>query len=105
MRAGLLRHRVSLQASAETRGSDGEITRTWVTVTTVWASVAPTGGKEYVSEDMLKAAASHLITTRYRPGLDTSMRVLFGTRVFNIESIVNKDERDRELVLVCQEAL
>jgi SPP1 family predicted phage head-tail adaptor len=105
MRAGSLRHQVVLEASAEARGTDGEVTLSWVTVATVWASIEPTKGKEYISEDIIKAAATHLVTIRYLPVLDPSMRVTFGARVFGIQSIIDKHERRRELVLVCVEEL
>ena len=40
---------------------------------------------------------------RYHPGITTATRVHFKGRVFHVASIVNREERDIELVLTCRE--
>lgn len=39
----------------------------------------------------------------YHPGITTATRVHFKGRVYHVDSIVNRDERDVELVLTCRE--
>ena len=44
-----------------------------------------------------------LLTGAFHPGITTASRVQFGGRVFHVVSVVNRDERDLETVLVCTE--
>jgi hypothetical protein len=39
----------------------------------------------------------------YHPGITTATRVHFKGRVYHVDSIVNREERDVELVLTCRE--
>jgi Phage head-tail joining protein len=40
---------------------------------------------------------------RYHPGITTATRVHFKGRTFHVDAIVNREDRDRELVLSCRE--
>ena len=45
-----------------------------------------------------------LLTGRFHPGINTATRVHFGNgRIFQVDSVVNREERDVELVLACRE--
>lgn len=45
-----------------------------------------------------------LLTGRFHPGINTATRVHFGDgRIFHVESVINRDERDVELVVSCRE--
>jgi hypothetical protein len=45
-----------------------------------------------------------LLAGRYHPGINTATRVTFATgRIFHVDSVINRDERDVELVVVCRE--
>lgn len=46
---------------------------------------------------------SHQIRIMYRPGVLESWRVKFGKRYFNIVSIVNVEEKNEFLDLICKE--
>jgi SPP1 family predicted phage head-tail adaptor len=105
MRSGPLRHRITIEAPVETQGSDGSMTTTWETFLTAWASIEPLIGREYFAQQREQAAVSHKIRMRYRPGITHKMRVAWGTRVFEIESVLNVGERNREIVLMCGEAV
>ena len=104
MRAGLLRCRITIEAAAETQGSDGSILTTWETFASAWASIEPLIGREYFAQQREQATVSHKIRMRYQPGIThRGMRVTWGTRLFEIESVLNVGERDREIVLMCSE--
>lgn len=105
MRAGELRHRVTLQQPAETRNEYGEAERTWSHVATVWAAVEPLSGREYFDSQQRQAAVSTRITLRYQPGITPHMRVLFGARVYEIDSVIDIEERHREMQLMCAEQI
>lgn len=103
MRAGKLRHRVIIQKATETRDAHGGITRTWADVSTVWASVEPLSGREFLDASQTEADISHRVRIRHYDDLTPSHRIVHGGRHLNIETIMNRDERDIELELMCKE--
>jgi SPP1 family predicted phage head-tail adaptor len=105
MRAGPLRCRVTIEEPAETQGADGAILTAWETFATTWASVEPLIGKEYFAQQREQATVSHKIRMRHIAGITHKMRIAWGTRLFEIESVLNVGERNREIVLMCSETL
>lgn len=103
MQAGRLRQRVRIQEPVDAQNGLGEMIRAWSTVATVWAAVEPLRGREFFDAEQVQAEISHRVRLRYRPGVDATMRVLFGSRVFQIQSVIDVDERRRELQLMCRE--
>jgi len=105
MRAGDLRHRITLQQKTETRDSFGAVIETWNDVATLYASIEPLRGKEFFDAQQVNAEVTIRIRIRYRSGVTPNMRVLFGTRTFDIQSVINVDERNREMILMCREVI
>lgn len=103
IRAGQLRHSVTIQRAIETRGADGSTAQTWITYASVFAAIEPVSGREYFAAQAEGSDVTHRVTIRYIKGLTTKDRVLFGTRTFDIESILNTGELNAELVLMCSE--
>jgi SPP1 family predicted phage head-tail adaptor len=102
MEAGKLRHRLIFQEKAATVNSLGE-PLTWTTSFTVWGSVEPLSGREFFEAKQVQAQVSHRVRIRYRSGVAPSMRILYGTRAFDIQEVIDTEERHAELVLMCQE--
>lgn len=106
MRAGALRHRVRIQTRSATADNYGEPAQTWTTThTDVPASVEPLSGREMITAAAVQSAITHRVRMRYAAGVDAAARVLFGTRVLDVQSVINVDERGRELELMCTEGL
>ena len=104
MKAGKLRKRVAIQSRTDSVSDETMApTQTWTTVATVWASVEPLSGQEGIQANQLNAELSHRVTIRYYSGLTAAYRILWGTRVLRIVSVLNTDERNREMVLSCME--
>ena len=101
--AGKLRHRLSIQEPAKTRAGDGTVSESWLTLAVVWASVAPIRGRELIEAQRFESQVTHRVRMRYYAGLTAQHRLLFGTRVLNIESVLNKEERNVEMELMCRE--
>ena len=102
---GKMRHRVALQAESRAPDAAGGYAVTWTTVATVWARIEPQGAGETVAAGQLTAPVSHRVTVRRRSDISptASMRLLFGSRVFDIRGVLNQDEGNRYLVLICEE--
>lgn len=105
MRAGHLRHRIVIQQSIITRDSYGQPVASWVSVATVWAAIEPLSGRELIAAQAVQSEITTRISLRYLPGITSAMRVVHGTRIYNIKTLLNLDERNRELQLMCSEGL
>lgn len=105
MKAGDLRHQVTIQRLVQGQGASGEVTLTWTPFATVWGAVEPLSGREYWQAQQTASETSIRVRVRYLAGVVPTMRVLYGSRVFEILSIVDQEERHRELQLMCRELI
>lgn len=103
MRAGQLRHRVTIQAQTTTQDEYGQPVQTWSDVATVWASVEDLSGREFFAAQQIAAEVTTRVTIRYRAGIEPDMRVIAGGRTLDIRSVQDPDGRRRQLVLMCRE--
>ena len=103
MRAGRLRYKVTIQEVAETTDSYGSFTESWTTYGTVWAEIDPPKGREYFAAGQKQAEVTTRIRIRYLSGVTPKMRVLFGSRILKINSVIDTDERNIEQILMCVE--
>lgn len=110
MRAGELRHRVTLQKRTSNQSALGDQKNDWSDVATLWAGIEPVSGREVFLGDGMRVEISHVITVRYRAALAdpqalTAMRIIYQGRNFNIHAPLNTEERNFELQLLCSEGL
>jgi len=103
MRAGRLRHRIEIQQDTPVRNDMGEPVPGWATIHTVWASITPVGGQERFSNNKESAEVSHKIKIRYLAGLSPAMRIKYGTRIFDIQNVLNYDERNADMEILALE--
>jgi len=104
MRIGKLRHRITFQQRTTTQNSYGELTETWADYATRWASVEPLKGREYFSAKQTQAEVDVRFRCRYLSGLNTAdFRIKYGSRIYDIVSIINVDERNKELIIMAKE--
>ncbi len=104
---GARRHRIELQEEVKPADTGGGYTLSWATRATVSASIKPVSGSEQLRSAQLEARVTHKIETRYRRdvALTAKWRVKFGTRVFNIRTVINEDERGRTWILKVDEGM
>ena len=89
MNPGELRHRITLQRLTTTTNENGFEMEEWTDVKTVWASITNLHGKEYYEAAAIQMENTVKFTVRYIKDLDTSMRILFKDKQYNITSIDN----------------
>jgi len=89
VRLGKLRHRISIEPVAETQGSDRSSIESWLTYATVQASIESMSGREYSDAQTTQADITHRIYLRYVSGVIPKMRVKYGTRIFDVLSVIN----------------
>lgn len=105
VRAGRLRHRVTIQTRSQSVNEYGEPSNSWSELDQVWAAIEPINGDERVEmqSSARQGHTSHRVTVRYLANVDATDRVLFGSRVLEIVSVLNFDEKDEFLTLLCRE--
>ena len=105
MRAGDLRQRVIIQIAQKSQNALGEWVDTWTTWATVWAAIEPNTGRRYYEALQASSEVSGVVRIRYRDGVLPTMRLLYGSRVLEIVSIVHPKEARQELHLMYKEKL
>lgn len=102
---GELNRRITLQARSTSKSAFGAQVATWSDVATVWARIEPRAGAEPIEAGSLRGVLSHVIRIRYRSGVVPAMRVLYGSRILDVTSVVDVDEAHVALDLYCAEGL
>jgi SPP1 family predicted phage head-tail adaptor len=105
VKIGKLRHSITIEQVAGTQDSDGSLIETWSSFANVQASMEPISGREYFAAQTTQADVTHRICMRYLAGVIPKMRVKYGSRIFDILSVININERNRELQLMCKESI
>ena len=105
IRAGRLRHRLTLQSKSETRDAYGSAIISWVDEVTLWGAIEPLSGKEYFSQSSVQAESKVRIVIRFYSGISTTWRVKNDGLYYDIKDVLNENSRDRMLVLMCSEGV
>lgn len=106
-RAGLRRHKVTIQSATEASDSYGGTTQTWATYATRWACIEPLSGREFFSAQQVNSELTSKISIDYdsiTAAITPKMRVTYNSRTFRIISPpINVGEANREVLLMCAE--
>ena len=105
MRSGRLRHRLLLQSKVVTRDSYGAAIITWADQATVWGAIEPLSGTEYFSQAQVQDEAKVRIVIRFYDGVDTTWRVKHDNKYYDLVDVLNHDEKDRMLTLMCRQGV
>ncbi|MEX6663692.1 phage head closure protein [Pseudomonas sp. W2-17] len=107
MRAGKLRHHVMLQRAEYSQDPvTGEVTPSWVEVGKVWAAIEPLSAREFIAAAAGQSEVAARIVIRYRPGITSTMRVLYRGKVYNIQGVLaDMDSGLDYLTLPCSEGV
>jgi SPP1 family predicted phage head-tail adaptor len=93
VRAGDLRHRVTIESATRTSDGAGGATVAWEPIAEVWAAIWPRTVDEDFTLDRVAGTASHDIWIRYRADVKPDMRIRFGTRLFDILGAIDVEDR------------
>ena len=108
LEAGRLDKRITIEVPGP-RVPDGKggFTESWTNLTPngYWAAIEPATASNVERRvgHQVEAKVSHLVTVRYLAGVLTTGRVLYRSRIFWIRGIANRDERNVQLTLACEE--
>lgn len=87
MRAGKLRHRITIQQQAEVQDASGDTSLQWIDfATAVPASWLAGPGREFMAAESIRAEVAGRFETRWIDGVTAKMRVLFDGAVYNLKA-------------------
>jgi SPP1 family predicted phage head-tail adaptor len=90
MRAGALRHRVTIEEPIiEIDSDDGMQSQTWEPFASmISAEIVPLSGRELIAAQAVQSRVTTRIRIRNRPGVTAAMRVVHRQSIYNIAAIV-----------------
>lgn len=103
MRAGRLRHRITLERPPTAADELGEPDGAWVEVATVWAAVDPLTARELLAGGQVEHACTHRVRMRWLSGVTSAMRVVHAGRTLAVRGVRDIEERQVEIELLCEE--
>lgn len=105
MRAGQLRHLIILQKPTTVKGSMGEELITYVDeIKNVPAFIEPLTGGEYFAAKRLQEIITIKIIIRYMTKVfDSTWRIKWGDKIYLIDTIINVNQMNKELIIMCKE--
>lgn len=92
MQPGTLRERVELQRPDETRNYLGEVTQTWVTYATRYASVMTLRSREALNAGQANLSITHKVRLRKVDELKPSHRLRWRGRTLLISSVLEHEQ-------------
>ena len=89
MKSEELKHRITLQILETLTSENGFEIETWLDFKDLWAAVTNLHGREYFEAAAVQAENTVKFTIRYTDEIETTMRILFKGKPYNITSIDN----------------
>ena len=111
MRAGNLRHRITFQQLTVANDTYGHSNETWTNQINTRAAIWPLRGVEQIEALKLDNEVTHKIRVRYHKDIHPKMRIKFedkrkdSTRYFDIQSLLNFDERNKYYDILATEEI
>lgn len=89
MRAGRLRHQVSLQERQTKRDPvTGDVLSVWVEIAKLWAEVVALSARDFIAAGVNQSKVVARITIRHREHINANMRILHRGKAYNIEGVL-----------------
>jgi SPP1 family predicted phage head-tail adaptor len=102
MNAGKLKKLITIQQQSATQDEYGAQIITWSSFgVDRWADVEPLQGREYFAGHQMQSKIDTRFILRYTSGITQKMRILHNSLAYDIYSIINVGERNRELHILC----
>lgn len=104
MRIGDLDKIINIESSTKIADGIGGFTEIYRTqCSNIFAAIWPISVKEQIQAKKMSSEITHRIRIRYRRVLKSDWRIKFGDRYFAITGIINPNEANEILELLCKE--
>lgn len=107
MRAGDLRHRITLQRPQHMQDPvTGAMNVSWAEVAKTWARIEPLSARDFIAAASNQSKVSARIVIRYRSGIDSTMRIVHRDKIYSIEGVLADPKSGLDyLTLPCSEGV
>ena len=105
MNLNKLDKRITIQKTVKASDNVGGFTTTWADIVTVWAAIWPVSAREQVRDKQTVGEISHRVRIRFRRAVRSTYRIQYKRRYFSILGIVNPDEDNTWLDILCKEVI
>ena len=105
-RVGSLRNKITIQNTNLYKDSHGGFTTGRSTHVTAFAKITPKAGRQIFNEstgEKVENPHTFEFLIRYRSGITTTMRILFGSRTFDIVKINNENDYNNFITITAIE--
>jgi SPP1 family predicted phage head-tail adaptor len=111
MQSGKLNRRIQIQTQTAARDSFGQPQQAWTTAYTCWASIDVQGSQLIYSTAEFIENVTYRITARWTNSFifQPNQRIVYIepatsiTHIYEIQAVLNTEQRNRELTLMCYE--
>ncbi|WP_315833900.1 phage head closure protein [Bradyrhizobium prioriisuperbiae] len=105
MRAGPANKRATFQLLQTVPDGAGGGSESWVDHATVWARFSPENAKEKIQQGRIADAAAGTLWVRSSDAMrqvNDTFRVLLDGKTFNVRSVANPDQRNKDIVMIIE---
>lgn len=103
-RLSVRKHRLTIESLDPGSELEGR-PEAWSEFAKAFGEITPLTGTEYQLAQQMQSSVTHRIRTEFVQSVTPRMRLKYGERCFNVQSVVNVEERNRELEWMCTEAV
>lgn len=105
--AGKYRTLITFEHDQGAKNASGQQVEEWQPLIDQWGELSPLSGREMFLAQQVVSEVTHRVRTRYNPELTIHprLRLRVGERVFHPTHVLNRDEKDVELELLCAEVI
>ena len=100
IRAGKLRHYVTLYDEVKVKDALGGVSRSWGNPRSVYASADPLSGREFVAAQGLSDETTTIFVMRYDATFSQTSKIVYDGADYEVVQVRNREGRDRELEVV-----
>jgi SPP1 family predicted phage head-tail adaptor len=101
--ASQAQHYIYIQTLVSTTDEEGGFSEQWTSGSAIPAAIIPLQARQVMQYKSINVDATHLIKVRGRTTIAEESRILFGSRVFEILTVENIQERNFIKVITCKE--
>lgn len=103
MNIGSLKHKITIQRPGRIPDNGGGWTEGYTDYKTIAANVRPMTAKQLIEAEQAQFDVTHRVTIRFRTDITRVDRIVYKGREFDIKTLINEDEANRALILLCVE--
>ena len=101
--AGDLKHSITIQRYTSTQDDWGQTIKDWQDLFTTRARVRPISGTELFKDVGIIGTLTSRVFLRYKENVKINDRVIHDGRILDIKSVINHEEKNIVLELLCNE--